>query len=368
MKGITLCKHERMLFALLRSSLHGQETETAPFLGCTGEEWNQCHRLAVTQGVMALAWDGVMRLPSELQPPLPLKLKWTVAVERYEQNYLRYCRTADEISCLYALHGISVMLLKGVGLSSLYPVPAHREGGDIDIYTYSADKERMSDVEANQLADNLMRQKNIDVDTEHSPKHSVFFYKGIPVENHKTFLNVDSYRVAVEMEQVLKKHVNPLPTVLVNARVLTPSSAFNTLFVAFHAAQHYGAGLTLHHLCDWACLLKTYGMCMPDGVTDRRFLRFVDALTLLSCRLLGTDVPTTDVQDIQAQRILREMLYPRYKVVVPTKNKIGIIVYKARRLVHVATLRHEVFGISVCRIILRSAIRHLRAPKTIFRR
>lgn len=42
--------------------------------------------LAVSQGVMALAWDGVMKLPVELQPPLSVKLAWAVAVEAYERD------------------------------------------------------------------------------------------------------------------------------------------------------------------------------------------------------------------------------------------------------------------------------------------
>mgnify|MGYP000627007682 CR=1 FL=1 len=59
MKEITLYRHERMLFALLRASLHERKTEITLFLDSTDEEWKQCHRLAVSQGVMALAWDGV---------------------------------------------------------------------------------------------------------------------------------------------------------------------------------------------------------------------------------------------------------------------------------------------------------------------
>ena len=50
MKEITLYRHERMLFALLRASLHERKTEITLFLDSTDEEWKQCHRLAVSQG------------------------------------------------------------------------------------------------------------------------------------------------------------------------------------------------------------------------------------------------------------------------------------------------------------------------------
>ena len=86
MKEITLYRHERMLFALLRASLHERKTEITLFLDSTDEEWKQCHRLAVSQGVMALAWDGVMRLPAELQPPPFRKAGMGSRCRRYEKN------------------------------------------------------------------------------------------------------------------------------------------------------------------------------------------------------------------------------------------------------------------------------------------
>ena len=149
---ITL-KHNsvQMLLALLRASLHERDVEMSFFESASPEDWKLCYRIAAEQGVMALAWDGVMKLPKALQPPLAVKISWASGVEAYEQKYLRYCRAVDEVSRFYAGHGIATMQMKGVGFSTLYPVPCHREGGDIDIYTYSADLSRMSHMEANQL-------------------------------------------------------------------------------------------------------------------------------------------------------------------------------------------------------------------------
>ena len=142
-------KYVQMLFALLRTSLHETVPELSYFEGATKEDWMQCYRLASAQGVLALAWDGVMKLPVALMPPLQVKISWATNVEAYEKNHARYCRVAAEVSRLYAEHGIKTMFLKGVGFSAFYPVPSHREGGDIDIYTFSADASRMSDKEAN---------------------------------------------------------------------------------------------------------------------------------------------------------------------------------------------------------------------------
>ena len=69
-------KSELMLFALLRSSLHEKEVEQVFFHGVTNDDWKQCYQIAISQGVMALAWDGVLHLPQELHPARNLKLAW----------------------------------------------------------------------------------------------------------------------------------------------------------------------------------------------------------------------------------------------------------------------------------------------------
>ena len=76
------------------------------------------------------------------------------------------------------------------------------------------------------------------------------------MENHKTFLNVESYKAAREVEKDAERTHEPATDGIGRRPDPYPSPLFNMLFVAFHAAQHYGSGLVLHHLCDWACLLK----------------------------------------------------------------------------------------------------------------
>lgn len=46
---------EQMLFALLRSALHATHADATIFAGITSEAWQECYRLSVRQGVMALA-------------------------------------------------------------------------------------------------------------------------------------------------------------------------------------------------------------------------------------------------------------------------------------------------------------------------
>lgn len=362
-------RHEEMLLELLRASLNGGKADGKLFEGIPAETWEKCRKLAATQGVMALAWDGVLTLPVALQPPKALKLNWGMAVEAYERRYRRYCRTVAELSGFYAGHGICMVQMKGVGLSACYPVPSHREGGDIDIFTYSASPGRMSDEDANRLADTLMEGQGMEVDTKHSKKHSLFYYKGIPVENHKTFLDVRMYRQAKHTDPLLRKWLQPVPVTLDGKyRVLVPSATFNTVFLAFHAAQHYGRGLTLHHLCDWACLIRRYGLHIPDEVAGLCFCRMVNALTRLCNEYLGTEAAVQQGDEGLSAEILREMLRPRYSVEVPACSPWGILAYKTRRLLHTHRLCHSVLGVSLFRRVASSILLHLLRPHTIFGR
>lgn len=91
---------EQLLFTLLRASLHGKEMSA--FKDVSDKDWEECFQLAQVQGVMALAWDGILKL--SLQPPLELKLQWGVKVEVQERKHLRYCKAIQEISSFYKKH------------------------------------------------------------------------------------------------------------------------------------------------------------------------------------------------------------------------------------------------------------------------
>lgn len=355
------------LFALLRASLHGGALETGFFSDMTPGDWERCRSLARNQGVSALAWDGISRLPESLLPPRHVKLAWALSVSAYEKKYLHYCRTACELSNLYASHGISMMQFKGIGLSTLYPVPSHRESGDIDIYTYSSDRQKMDDVQANKLADELIRERGTDVEDKVTKKHSLFYFKDVPFENHKTFLNIEIFRTARQVEQILRSVMDPRPTSVEGGELLTPSPLFNLLFVAFHALQHYGSGMSLHHICDWAVLMDRYGLDIPANI-DKSFLKFIHAMTHLCNRYLGTSVPVSG-DEATAMEMLSEILSPKYPRTIPSSvSGAGIIVFKAKRLIHLHRVRNKFLPYPLVELLWNSVIGHIRRPETIFLR
>lgn len=361
-------KVEEILFALLRMALHGEVVTDIVWKDVLEEEWKQCYKLAAEHGVMALAWDGLQYIVEDCIMSKTLKLSWALAVQNYEERYEVFCQVADELSKFYASHEIGMIQLKGVGFSAYYPIPSHREGGDIDIYTYSNNHDVRSDEEANDMADALMRKQNIAVDLDNTSKHSNFVYKGISIENHKLFLEADLSAIAMPMNGLLKKLLKPGKTNLCEGKyqVNTPNPEFNALFLAFHAAQHFGLGIKLHHLFDWACLIKKEGWCVPEQVTDKKLLGFMYALTKLSNDLLGTNVGCKSCGQMD-KVVYEQMMHPLFSEKIPVKGKVAILRYKAKRLRYIYNMYNYVFDVAWLRWIFRSVKQNIRKPQTIFR-
>lgn len=365
---------EVMLFALLKGSLHNEVPQRDCSVHATQEVWHECYDIAARHGVLALAWDGLMLLPKEMHPPKNLKFQWAMNVEKYEAKYERYCRTAAGLMDFFHRNGIAAVQMKGVGLASTYNKPSHREGGDIDIFTYSADTSKLSHDQANKLANELMAKQGIEVDYSHSEKHSNFYFKGIPVENHKWFVNIEvNPKFLTQLNNILFKVLEPQKATLLDGEcsIPVPSAGFNTLFLSYHTFQHFGAGLALHHLYDWANHIMRNGIHIPSDITEQAFLRSIAALTHLCNKYLGTDVDISllpqDYLEL-SELMLQEMLHPKYKTTVPYRNPVAVLFYKFIRVLHASRLREYTLGSSRWYLLCQSVIWHLRFPATIFNR
>ena len=83
------------LFALLRAGVRSGDTPDIG--GLTDDRWRELYTAASSQGVSALVWDGIRRLPPESQPSRELRLRWAYNVERIERRYGQQRRRAAEL-------------------------------------------------------------------------------------------------------------------------------------------------------------------------------------------------------------------------------------------------------------------------------
>ncbi|MBO7321099.1 MAG: nucleotidyltransferase family protein, partial [Bacteroidales bacterium] len=96
------------------------------------QQWQEIYQQASYQGVLGVLWDGVKDLPMDKG----LRLNWALNVEKIEQRYEHQRIVLEELAELFAANGMDMMVIKGYGLSLLYPEPKHRPCGDIDFYLY----------------------------------------------------------------------------------------------------------------------------------------------------------------------------------------------------------------------------------------
>ena len=329
----------KILIALLRVALSEaiRPSDVALFTGDT--PWEEVYRFSAAQGVMALAWDGLMRLQSEglisqeQMPSRAIKLQWALAVERAERRYETQKQALTKLAKIYNREGIRMMVLKGYGLSLCYPRPEHRTSSDIDIWLFGKQKQ----------ADEILRERYniaIDEDVHH---HTVFSLDGVMVENHYDFLNIHAHRSNRDIEAHLKSWGNDgIATTVDTEVVYLPSVNCHALFLIRHAAQHFAAAeIVLRHVTDWAMFVHKHGSeidwpLLRSICRSHRMDKFLDAMNVIAANIVAFECETgkesVDSYDVETtERILNDILQPEFSEQKPKDGLIQILIFKWRR-------------------------------------
>ncbi len=370
---------DRMLCVLLRAGLADEATGGAgrPDLALLPQQgpydWPAVYAQASAQGVLAVAWDGLLRLAAEgiiapgQLPERELKLRWGCNVGLIEQNYARQKALIAKLAAFYRRQGFPMMLLKGYGLSLCYPVPEHRPCGDIDIWLYG--HQRQADAA-------LRREKGVTID-EDKHHHTVFVIDGVMVENHYDFLNVHSHRSNRILENSLRRLVQePGETQSVGGeQVFLPPVQFNALFLLRHAAGHFAAAeIGLRHVADWALFVRTYSgqidWAALDAVArEMNMHRFLYCLNAISIDLLGLDpalVPPFGRDSALERRVTEEILHPAFAQKMPAKSSLPAVVgFKYRRWRENRWKHRIVYREGVWSAFFQLAWSHVLKPRSI---
>ena len=76
------------LFALLRLGILGDEQYSrALFDKMTSRNWLDLYNLALEQGVLAFAYDGIRKLEEQYYPELDIKIQWAYNVSHIEKIF-----------------------------------------------------------------------------------------------------------------------------------------------------------------------------------------------------------------------------------------------------------------------------------------
>ena len=238
---------ENAFFSLLRAGLWTNYTPDCSLFN-SDTNWEILFDIANRQAVLGVVWDGIAKLPIELQPPRKIKYNWYSFVLKIEQTNQQINEAVVELMELYRKHGLNPILLKGAGVASLYPNPLHRGCGDIDIFIGRDDCEK-----ANQLAATIGFEMGIDSDNHASMHRGI-----ITLENHRSMITVFMPCMKLMFGEQLKAWYPHSPRMVNINGVDIPVSPldFDTRYVFFHLYKHFTmSGVGLRQLCDWALML-----------------------------------------------------------------------------------------------------------------
>ena len=182
------------MLELLRASVFNREPV---ILKGTVIDWDVLMDMSAEQNVLAWVWDGICKLPKEMQPPRQQRINWGLSAQEVWNAYEHQRMVLKDIVKVCAQNNIRILLLKGIGLSQMYPKPESRMSSDIDIFLFG-DYEKGNKV----LTSNSFY---------FGSKHSVFNYLGVTIENHQNFFihgtklqkRVDDYLFASTADSVL---------------------------------------------------------------------------------------------------------------------------------------------------------------------
>ena len=282
-------KIEQTLFRLLRIAIGGEAA--VPLSALESVSWQELYTLARKQGVLAIAFDGLMQIfecdgEAAKSFPQPLKLQWINAVFSIEQRYERQRTVCAELAERWAEQDIKTLCLKGLAFSAYYPQSNHRECGDFDCYLFD------DYAKGNAIAKELGA-----VVDESMYKHSEMILRKVMVENHRFIVAVRGGKKMKQLHNLLDDIArNESCESLFGTKILSPSPMFNALFLNHHALTHFlSEGIRLRHILDWALFLRSeqenldwerfYTLCEEYDMRA-----FVDCMTAMAVEVCGVEL------------------------------------------------------------------------------
>lgn len=367
---------ENILFPLLKSALWGAEPDENRLRRATPAMWRQAAAIASVHGVTPLAYDGMSMLPENLLVPKDIKLAWALKTENAELKFRGQAEVAAHLAAFFASAGIRTVILKGFSLARCYPVPDHRECGDIDVWL-CGDYAK---------GNGTISSAGIKVEV-HTAKHSSFTFENTTVENHLTFLDTDRYSMGRILEPILSEIAERdgivpmnLPGQNLPCRIHAPSADFEALFVMAHSAAHFAGRVRLRHICDWARFLYAHAgkidfACLESALEKAHLSRFAGIFTFIAVHYLGLGMEYTggllrhvNGSDMRiAERIMHDIAGQAFAKTLEGKSSAGILALKTSRFFREHWRFRLVYGCSMPLRILYFIKDHIKHPETILK-
>lgn len=258
--------------------------------------WKSLKELATRQGLFAVVFDGVEKLPQTSRPPLTTWLRWIGEVQLEEERFNHQWSEACKIAQLFHQNHICTFVLKGNVVSECYPKPEHRVSSDVDCFLLPEE----GDDDVWEKGNQLMEEAGYKVGRGFY-KNSSFHLSGLTVENHRYMVPFRGNKTLRRLEQYLQselKEGSKSPRGSSSSRfegteLWRPPVMVSALFLIEHAYSHFlHEGLTWRHVLDWVMFSRKHkaeiNWSVFDALIDEfGFRRFYDSYSRIGELLWG---------------------------------------------------------------------------------
>lgn len=247
-----------VFFKLIRLGL-GLEKQGDTDISLDHQSWVELFKEMQNQALLGIGFDGLQRLPKQNLPPRPLLLQWMAISEQIKRRNRELDDAANSLSRKLDKDGWLFCILKGQTVAQMYPNPAMRQSGDIDVWIYGRKTQEKTSRKAiiryleqggrkvklcYLHADDITIQGNISVEVHFHPSFSVCPWKNARLQTALSALTVsDCFPASCDLG-----NGNSIPAA---------TFEFNRLFMLHHIYRHlFSEGIGMRHVVDYAMLLK----------------------------------------------------------------------------------------------------------------
>lgn len=300
---------QKALYALIRIALKEERPVEFP----ESVDWIELLEYAKTQGVAAIAMDGLQTLINKIGfSPVGLdvkaKLQLYALAMSIERRHIKQLESSKEVASIWRKSGIRTLVLKGFAFAQYYPKPIQRLASDMDCYLCGGYEKGNGEMEC----------IGIKVNRE-DYRHATFQYKDVFVENHKICTTVRGKKQRKCFEAYLRSLLEKGPTVYIDDSYLEmPCDRFNALYFLQHSHRHFlREGITLRYICDWAMILKNADCFDSEfwNECEKNDLRpFAESMTRLAYVICGVKASWMN-DDVMLQIQDKMLLDDCYRIV-----------------------------------------------------
>ena len=207
----------------------------------TPEVWDVLFNMARLQSMVGVLYDGVVKLPEHQRPPQEIMDKWRKLADMTADIYRRHQERIGELEPVLERAGLRGCILKGTGLSRLYPVAERRLCGDIDLWVEGTHKSIIKTFAGlgYPLYDIIYQEAHVDLfpDTE------------VEIHFHPSKMN-NPFKNA-RLQKYFRQNA-PFQGTLTY-----PDARFNAVFCMAHMYRHYlVGGIGMRQMLDYYYVLR----------------------------------------------------------------------------------------------------------------